>query len=290
MTFRTMRRWRSAVGASRAGRERHRLTAATLTLLALLGAGPVAAQRSNVDVDLGALDTLGPPDASSTQRLRLRPPQSASPKRPAPVPQAAATPPATRPAPPPPQATAVPAPARPTTEPPPVQQAKAPPSPQAAAAPAPVRPTTEPPPVQDAKAPPPVVLPPPPVGAAAKPTPPVAEPAPRDPTSQTAGTVADRIIFPADAIVLPDAAKEELDNLAKRLAGDARLYVQIVAYAGNDADASAARRTSLSRALAARSYLVGQGVAIKQVDVRPLGNRSEAGLPPDRVDLVVAER
>lgn len=104
------------------------------------------------------------------------------------------------------------------------------------------------------------------------------------------GTVADQILFPADGVKLPDDAKSELDQLAKRLGADQHLYVQLVGYAGGEADASQARRISLSRALAARSYLVNQGVQIKQVDVRPLGNKTDPGMPPDRVDLVVAER
>ena len=65
--------------------------------------------------------------------------------------------------------------------------------------------------------------------------------------------------------------------------------MQLVGYAGGETDASQARRISLSRALAARSYLVEQGVQIKQVDVRPLGNKTDPAAP-DRVDLVVAER
>jgi outer membrane protein OmpA-like peptidoglycan-associated protein len=104
------------------------------------------------------------------------------------------------------------------------------------------------------------------------------------------GTVTDQILFPADGVKLPDDAKAELDQLAKRLSADGHLYVQLVGYAGGEADASQARRISLSRALAARSYLVDQGVQIKQVDVRPLGNKTEPGMPPDRVDLVLAER
>jgi outer membrane protein OmpA-like peptidoglycan-associated protein len=102
--------------------------------------------------------------------------------------------------------------------------------------------------------------------------------------------IAERILFPPDGAELPGEAKAELDRLAVRLGSDGRLYVQLVAYAGGSNDASQARRLSLSRALAARAYLVERGVEIKQIDVRPLGNRSVPGLAPDRIDLVVAQR
>ena len=104
------------------------------------------------------------------------------------------------------------------------------------------------------------------------------------------GEIAERILFPPDDAQLPGEAKAELDRLAARLGSDGRLYVQLVAYAGGGNDASQARRLSLSRALAARAYLVEHGVEIKQIDVRPLGNRSVPGLAPDRIDLVVAQR
>ncbi len=87
-----------------------------------------------------------------------------------------------------------------------------------------------------------------------------------------------------------DAAKQGLDRLASRLSADGRLYVQLIAYAGGGGDASQARRLSLSRALAARSYLVDHGVEIKQIDVRPLGNKFDPGSAPDRIDLVIGQR
>jgi outer membrane protein OmpA-like peptidoglycan-associated protein len=159
----------------------------------------------------------------------------------------------------------------------PLQAGNNPPAAADAAAPAPVP--------QAALAPPTATLPSPvtPTPAPAVATPaPAANPAPAAPAEQ--------IVFQPDDANLADDAKQELDRLAARLGADARLYVQLVAYAGTGGDASQARRLSLTRALAARSYLVDHGVEIKQIDVRPLGNKSEPGTVPDRVDLMVTQR
>ena len=81
-----------------------------------------------------------------------------------------------------------------------------------------------------------------------------------------------------------------MTQLADRLAGDAVLQVQLLAYAEGDEDnASKARRLSLSRALAVRSYLIDQGVRSTRIEVRALGNKVPEG-PPDRVDVFVQKR
>jgi outer membrane protein OmpA-like peptidoglycan-associated protein len=98
------------------------------------------------------------------------------------------------------------------------------------------------------------------------------------------------LLFTGGSFDLSAEAKSELDGVAKRLAGDPRLYLQLIAFAGGSGDGSEARRLSLSRALAARGYLLDHGVDGKQVDVRPLGNKSEPGVPPDRIDCVVTTR
>jgi outer membrane protein OmpA-like peptidoglycan-associated protein len=234
-----------------------------LSFAAVACAGPAAlAQRSAVTVDRSVLDALGlrDPSAKPGSRIRLhlpvqpaqRQPASAGGGKSAPV-QASIKPPAASP----PPTAAVP---------------QAVPAPQAALVPAaPTEPRTAKP-----------VTPTPAPAPSAAASPPRPAPAP----------AAERILFPPDDANLPDEAKQELERLAARLGADARLYVQLVAYAsgGNGNDASQARRLSLSRALAARSYLVDHGVEIKQIDVRPLGNKSEPGAAPDRVDLVVTQR
>jgi outer membrane protein OmpA-like peptidoglycan-associated protein len=242
-----------------------------------LTGGTAVAQRSAVTVDLGVLDTLGPPDrkADSGNRIRLH--------RPAP-----------RQATPPVSGKSVPTQAR--SEPPAVakpQASTAAPAPQASL---PRQSTSAPPatPAPPATTVPPATSVPPaatvPSAAAVPPTstPPTSAAEPRAASAVASPT--ERILFRPDDANLADEARQELDRLAARLGADGRLYVQLVAYASGDGDASQARRLSLSRALAARSYLVDHGVEIKQIDVRPLGNKLEPGAVPDRIDLVITQR
>jgi outer membrane protein OmpA-like peptidoglycan-associated protein len=253
--------WRRAVAA---GRAFARGTVVFASILAGFSAGvglvsaAAMAQRSPVTVDLGALDALGPenPAANPGSRIRLHLPDRPSPSRKT-EPVRAET---QRPAAAKPQANAV----APT-------------------------PNLPPPP------PPPPNIPPSSTSAALTPARPAPAPAPSPPAAEThpaptAGEGAEHILFQPDDANLPADAKQELDRLASRLSADGKLHVQLVAYAGGSGDASQARRLSLSRALAARSYLVDRGVDIKQIDVRPLGNKSEPGAPADRIDLVVAQR
>ena len=83
-------------------------------------------------------------------------------------------------------------------------------------------------------------------------------------------------------------AKRDLDAVATRAGRDESLRLQLVAYAsGAGESANSARRLSLSRALAVRSYLIDKGVRSTRIDVRALGNRLEGGGDPDRVDVIV---
>ena len=133
-------------------------------------------------------------------------------------------------------------------------------------------------------------------------TPPVAPPAPVPapvpPSTQTAALTppvaasagSTRVLFSAGAAELPDAARGELDAVAKQLSSNDR-RLQLVGYAGGAADeANQARRISLQRALAVRSYLMEHGVPNTRMDVRALGNRADGKDPPDRVDLVMLDR
>ena len=90
--------------------------------------------------------------------------------------------------------------------------------------------------------------------------------------------------FAIDGASLGDDGKGELVGVAKRAEADAAVQIQILAYASGD-DASKARRLSLSRALAVRSFLIDQGVHSSRIEVRALGNKVPDG-SPDRVDLV----
>lgn len=99
-----------------------------------------------------------------------------------------------------------------------------------------------------------------------------------------------RIPFPGNVAKLPKQATAALQALAQRLAKDSAIRLQLKAYASGTKDnASRARRLSLSRALAVRSYLIRLGVRAARIDVRALGNKAE-GQPANRVDLIVVSR
>ncbi len=110
------------------------------------------------------------------------------------------------------------------------------------------------------------------------------------PARQTgAGPQSLRIPFSGEAAVLPEPAKGDLKQIAGSLSKDPALRVQVMAYASGSDDGGKARRLSLSRALAVRTYLIEQGIGSTRIDVRALGNTAEGG-PSDRVDLVVVSR
>jgi len=92
------------------------------------------------------------------------------------------------------------------------------------------------------------------------------------------------IAFAIDGADLGDDAKRALTGVAKSTVADQSIQLLILAYASGD-DASKARRLSLSRALAVRSFLKDQGVPSGRIEVRALGNKVPEGAP-DRVDLM----
>lgn len=99
-----------------------------------------------------------------------------------------------------------------------------------------------------------------------------------------------RIVFEHDSSKLPTDAREALKTLSSRMSQQDGLRLQLLAYAGGtDTSASAARRLSLSRALAVRSYLIENGVRSTRIDVRALGNKSTESVT-ERVDITIVER
>ena len=99
-----------------------------------------------------------------------------------------------------------------------------------------------------------------------------------------------KIVFDASATKLPSSARDGLKAVAAKMKGQDKLRMQLMAYAGGDGlSASKARRISLSRALAVRSYLIESGVRSTRIDVRALGNKTSAA-PVNRVDVMVVER
>lgn len=99
-----------------------------------------------------------------------------------------------------------------------------------------------------------------------------------------------RVDFVAGGADLPEMARTTLDRAVAEMKRDENSRLQLIAYAsGGDEAGSQARRLSLSRALAVRSYLIDQGVRSTRVDVRALGNKVPEG-PPDRVDVMLVRR
>ena len=80
--------------------------------------------------------------------------------------------------------------------------------------------------------------------------------------------------------------QKKLDNVIRQMIDNENTRLQLRAYAkAVDETKSTARRLSLSRALAVRSYLMDQGVSPARVDVRALGAETDH-TPLDRVDIV----
>lgn len=154
-----------------------------------------------------------------------------------------------------------------------------------------------------AKAPPP---PPPPASAMASKAPPpppstsTAPPPPAAPAAaENASAPAEIAIKPGRALQiafsetetkLPQSAEASLNALANGVRDNKDLRLQLMAYAAaKDLSTSKARRISLSRALAVRSFLIDKGVRSTQIDVRALGNKT-AESPANRVDVNLAPR
>ena len=100
------------------------------------------------------------------------------------------------------------------------------------------------------------------------------------------------ISFGAALATVSASQKRVLDSVAAQMKSAQNQRLQLMAYAGEDnLSASKARRLSLSRALAVRSYLISKGVRSTRIDVRALGNKlPDGGGTPSRVDLRVLQR
>jgi len=108
---------------------------------------------------------------------------------------------------------------------------------------------------------------------------------PRIPLPPDGGQIL-RIDFLGASTRLTPEAERRLGSLAvTMMESDGRL--QLKAYAGGTVETlSSARRLSLSRALAVRSFLIEQGIRSTRIDVRALGRAEDDG-PPERVDIVL---
>ena len=130
------------------------------------------------------------------------------------------------------------------------------------------------------------------------PTPPApaAAPKPPAPQQQAAGIPGpdaaplQSVAFAPGNADLSGDSRRVLNSFAASLTEDPNLRMQLLAYAGEpNLSASQARRLSLSRALAVRSYLISKGIRSTRIDVRALGNTVPSGTP-NRVDLKTITR
>ncbi len=99
-----------------------------------------------------------------------------------------------------------------------------------------------------------------------------------------------QVLFGAGSVELSSQALQQLAEVADLLEADEGLRVQLLAYASSaDGSSSAARRLSLSRALAVRAYLIDEGIRTARFIVRAQGDNSSGG-PTDRVDIVLVKQ
>ena len=127
------------------------------------------------------------------------------------------------------------------------------------------------------EAPKPVTVPPPVV--------PVVADAVGTATTLAGGT---RITFGEGKSDLNPATAAALQTLARAAKADPTIDLNVFAYASGPADdPSTSRRLSLSRALAARAVLIGEGIVSTRIYVRAMGNTGTAAdAPPERVDVL----
>ncbi len=128
---------------------------------------------------------------------------------------------------------------------------------------------------------------------AAAPPPVAAPPAPplQMAAATTAGNAATAIKFKPGVTDLGNGPEPALDAIARRLADNENLRVQLISHAtGSSDEAMEARRVSLARAIAVRRYLIDKGVVSLRIDVRALGNHSDEGPATDQVDLLVVSQ
>ena len=231
----------------------------------LLYSGPPSADQAN-EANLPQVKLIPPSEWGKRKPTTRRAPSKPRPKLKSAPKTPVAQKPVTKLTPKPPVAPTPPAQPKPE-----VEISKAPPPP----------PAVSPPSAPAVKAPPP-----PPAVPKAAPVPeklaaPATETASREPVASQ------NVAFAAGTSRLSSASQRQLDGVAAQLKAQPEARMQLLAYAGEpNMSSSKARRLSLSRALAVRSYLINKGVKSTRIDVRALGNQVPDG-QPSRVDLRV---
>lgn len=121
----------------------------------------------------------------------------------------------------------------------------------------------------------------------------LAAPEPAEPAEQeTIGTLPGgggfRIVYEPGATAIDAMGGRLLTGIAERMINDETIRLQIRSYAGSTPETSVrARRLSLDRAIAVRTFLVDRGVRSTRIDIRALGNTAPQP-PGDRIDLLLS--
>ncbi len=128
------------------------------------------------------------------------------------------------------------------------------------------------------------IAPAPPPAGSAPPPPPVSDKAATEAEPTPMGL---RLTFASGQSDLSPESVASLKHLTTAAPANETTSFNVMAYAPGPADdPSAARRISLSRAMAVRSGLIADGVPSARIYVRALGAQYGNG-PPDRVDVNV---
>lgn len=95
------------------------------------------------------------------------------------------------------------------------------------------------------------------------------------------------VFFASKSTDIPPGTEPFFKKMVDQVKADKSLRLQLRGYAGSlEGSISQARRVSLFRALAVRTYLMKRGVRSTRMDIRALGNKVDKG-SPDRVDIEI---
>ncbi|MDA0663560.1 MAG: OmpA family protein, partial [Proteobacteria bacterium] len=109
----------------------------------------------------------------------------------------------------------------------------------------------------------------------------------RTPPTETAADGTISIGFDGEQSDLPASATGPLDALIERMNQDTNIRIRLNGYASAAGDSpSKARRISLFRALAVRTYMMKNGIRSTRIDIHALGNKGEQD-DQNKVDVII---
>ncbi|MBE1237249.1 hypothetical protein IHV25_06270 [Phaeovibrio sulfidiphilus] len=155
-------------------------------------------------------------------------------------------------------------------------------------------------PAPQSQAPGPVPLVPDPASSAAPvapavtaaPEPPAVDPAAGSSAAAPVEVAKAVVEYTPEATAIPESDVALLERFAALVLenGERRLLIQAYAGANDETGPNRARRVSLTRALAIRTFMLGRGVPGDRIEVRALGEQGARDGKPDRTDVIVMSR